>query len=331
MNRKNIRYWVLAVLAVAVASVLATQSKGTIKKELRDFAVEDTSTIDKIFLVDKENRTILLERYPDYWMLNSTKVARPDLVTLLLKTMHRIQVKEPVAKAARENIIKNLAVKSTKVEIYQKGKLSKVYYVGGPTQDSYGTFMIIENSSNPFIVEIPGFRGYLSTRYSTLESDWKAQTVFAFPLEMISEITVENSVKPDKSFHIKHQANQFNLFTYPDVMAVSGFDTLKVKKYCMEFRKKNYSKTIDDVPQKYQDSILNTKPVYKITLLLNSGTQVQVKAFNKPGWGRVDFFGQEIKNDPDNFFLQTSENDFVYAQYFVFDPLFKGIDSFLKE
>ena len=192
MNKKNLRYLILVLLVILVLVVVATQNKSTIKKELRDFAVEDTALVDKIFLVDKENQSILLERTTDHWVLNSEYVARQDLVNILLKTMYRIQVKEPVAKAAQENIIKSLAVKSTKVEIYQKGKRVKVYYVGGPTQDSYGTYMIIENSSSPFVVEIPGFRGYLSTRFSTLEYEWKAQTVFAISLEHLQEVTVEN-------------------------------------------------------------------------------------------------------------------------------------------
>ncbi|OFX61332.1 MAG: hypothetical protein A2W97_02460 [Bacteroidetes bacterium GWE2_40_63] len=331
MNKKNLRYLILVLLVILVLVVVATQNKSTIKKELRDFAVEDTALVDKIFLVDKENQSILLERTTDHWVLNSEYVARQDLVNILLKTMYRIQVKEPVAKAAQENIIKSLAVKSTKVEIYQKGKRVKVYYVGGPTQDSYGTYMIIENSSSPFVVEIPGFRGYLSTRFSTLEYEWKAQTVFAISLEHLQEVTVENLKNKKSSFQLTHWSNHFELFSYPEKEPIHSFDTLKAKKYLMEFRKKNYSKYIEDVPMEYLDSIKNSPPVFVITAKMNNGNTIQMKAFNKPGWGRLDFFGQEIKNDPDNFFLLLNDKEFVYAQYFVFDPLFVGRETFLKE
>src|SRR3989339_1472396 len=51
MNKKNLRYLILVLLVILVLVVVATQNKSTIKKELRDFAVEDTALVDKIFLM----------------------------------------------------------------------------------------------------------------------------------------------------------------------------------------------------------------------------------------------------------------------------------------
>jgi hypothetical protein len=331
MKKKNIQIITLVFLALFALVLLLSKSKGTIKKELRDFAIADTSLIDKIFLADKENNQILLEKKKGYWALNEHSVARKDLVDILLKTAYRIRVKEPVAKSARENIIKNLAVKSTKVEFYSNNELVKVYYVGGPTQDSYGTYMILENSSSPFIMEIPGFRGFLSTRFSTYEQEWKAQIVFNYPLSEIAEVRFQNLSEPNQSFRISHNANHFELFTYPENKAIEDFDTIQVKKYLIEFRKKNFNKYIDDVPEEWQDSIRNSEPMYIVSLKTIAGETQEIRAFLKPAWGRDDVFGDEMTNDPDNFFMEMSTGDFVYAQYFVFDPIFKSLQSFSKD
>jgi len=326
-KKRIIQLSIVVILAVLATYLTINNHNGTIKKELRDFAVEDTASVDKIFLVDKQNNSILLERKDGYWALNNDYIARQDLVNILLKTLHRIRVNKPVAKAAQQNIIKSLAAKSVKVEIYQNGELSKVMYVGGPTQDSYGTYMILENSSTPFIMEIPGFRGYLSPRFSTFEIEWKTQNVFNIKLRDIKKVTVENGKDNKKSFTVTHNNNHYELFDYKG-NKVEKFDTIKVKKFLLAFRKKNFNKYIEDVPEKWQDSIKQSKPMYIVTVEKADGTKQWIKAFNKPGWGRVDFFGEELKTDPDNFFLLMDKGDFVYAQYYSFDPILKTIDDF---
>lgn len=327
MKNKKLQIIIVLLLTAVVGYLIISKQSGSIKKELRDFAVEDTASVNKLFLVDKQNNSILLERQKDNWTVNGDYIARQDFVNLLLKTLHRIKVKEPVANAAHDNIVKSLAVKSVKVEIYQNNKLSKVMYVGGPTMDSYGTYMILENSSKPFIVEVPGFRGYLSTRFSTLDIEWKTQNVFNIKLKDLKQVTVDNLKNNEESFKVLHSDNNFQLYDYSNTK-VEKFDTIAVKKFLIEFRNKNFSKYIEDVPAEWQDSILQSSPMYIITVESNSGKKQTIKAFNKPGWGKVDFFGDELKSDPDNFFMLLNSNDFVYAQYFSFNPIFKSINDF---
>jgi hypothetical protein len=331
MKKRAIQLIFVFVLLAAVVYFLATKKQGTIKNEVRNFAVEDTASVTKIFLVDKENNSILLERTATNWKLNSNYIARQDLVNILLKTIARMQVKEPVAKAAQENIIRNLAVKSTKVELYQHKKLVRVFYVGGPTPDSYGTYMVLDGADAPFIMEIPGFRGYLSPRFSTYESEWRSQSVFAIPFEEITEVIVEHAQKKEASFKIHHLNNKFDLFTWPDNKSIAAFDTIKVKRFLMELQDKNFNKYIDDVPQPMLDSVKNSHPMQVITVHTIDGTTTRVKAYSKPGWGYVNYLGDYVEKDPDNFFLLINDNEMVYAQYYTFNPLFVEIKSFMKE
>jgi hypothetical protein len=331
MKSRKIQYLLLAALVLAILYFMVTNSPGTLKKELRNFAVEDTASIDKILLVDKENNSIELERTSINWKLNNNSIARQDLVDALLKTIMQLRVKEPVAKLDQETVMKSLAAKSTKVEIHQKGKCTKVFYVGGATQDSQGTYMILENSSTPFVMEIPGFRGYLTRQFPTTEMVWKAKIVFALPPEEIAEVTVVNNLKKEASFKIRHQNNHVELHSWPEDKNIPFFDTLSVKKYLLEFQKKNFYKYADDSSKEWRDSIKASLPMFTITVQTQQRQTLEIKAFAKPAWGKLDFFGKPLKNDPDLFFLLMNNHDFVYAPYFTFDPLFVDLKSFIKE
>lgn len=326
--KRKIQFGVLGVLIIGIVYFLSTNNKATIKPELRNFNVEDTSKIDKIFLVDKMNKSILLEKKQSYWELNNAYEARTDLVNLLLKTIYRMRVMEPVSNAASKAIIKNLAVKSTKVELYKKGKLDKVFYVGGPTQNSQGTFMIMEGSSKAFIIEMPGFRGYLSTRFSTNEMEWRTQRVFNYGYNDVLEVIFNNYENEKQSFILKKEGALYSIFENATMNKFPLNDTLKAKAYIASLRNKNFSKYVDDIPQEWKDSILATTPMYSITVINTEGNEQSIDIYKKPAWGKLDGFGEVLKEDPDHFFIEMDTKDFVYGQYFVFDPLFKELQDF---
>src|SRR5437016_379839 len=103
MTRKN----KIALIFVAFFGLLAFWAiihnrKGTIKQSLRDFAVQDTASITKIFLADRDNNTTTLQKVkPGMWKLNDKYFARNDAVSLLLYTIKMLEVKQPVGKKAR--------------------------------------------------------------------------------------------------------------------------------------------------------------------------------------------------------------------------------------
>lgn len=326
--KKIIQLGSLAILTALLIFFFVSRNKSTIKQELRDFTVQDTSVIDKIFLVDKASNSVLLERKSNYWQINDQFEARADLVNLLLKTLNLMRIKEPVSNAASETIIKNLAVKSIKVELYSNNKLKKVFYVGGPTQDSYGTYMIMENSTTPFVLEIPGFRGYLSTRFSTNLTEWKTQRVFNYAYNEVSEVILENHLDANESFLLKKEGAEFLIYSYPEIDRKILADTISAKTYIANLRNKNFSKYIDDVPMEWQDSIKASSPMYTLTIIDIDNNERWFKAYNKPGWGRLDAFGDPLDKDPDNFFMLMDNDDFVYAQYYVFEPLLKDLKHF---
>ena len=185
-------------------------SNSTIKKELRDFAVADTASIDKMFLADKKGNKALLERKsPALWTINGKYPARQDAINFLLKTIKQIEVRSPVGKAALQNVLKELSSTGTKIEIFSKGDKIKTYYVGGPTQDMLGTFMYIENSAVPFVIHIPGFNGYLTTRYFASADEWRSRIIFQYGEGQIASVRVQNNQHPEESFSVKKDDDHY--------------------------------------------------------------------------------------------------------------------------
>src|SRR5687768_1281747 len=109
MKSNRIYIIITILLAISAVYLIMQNKKGTIKEELKDFAVEDTGLVDKIFLADKTGKTITLEKRADgFWGLNGKYSAREDAVRNLLETIKTLAVKTPVAKAAKGNVVKNL-------------------------------------------------------------------------------------------------------------------------------------------------------------------------------------------------------------------------------
>ena len=206
---------IVIILAVIALILLLGKSSDTFKRSNSAFAVSDTSTVTMIFMSDKNNNSVKLVRMPaGNWVLNDQYPALKFNVELMLKTMTDIQVKAPVALAAHNTIVKHLAVNGVKVEIYQMvyridflgvrlfrhEKLTKVYYIGGATPDNQASYALMENSEEPFVIYLPGLRGFVSPRYSTIERYWRDLNVFRNGIENIKSVKIEVVDNPDYSF-----------------------------------------------------------------------------------------------------------------------------------
>ena len=130
MKKSNLILLIALIVLIGVVVVVYFHDKGETKSVFRDFVVEDTASIDKIFLADR-NSSVTLERINNVWMVNGKYPARKDYINVLLTTMRNLEVTAPVPEAKLDKVLKDLSVTGIKTQIYQNGKLYKTYYVGG--------------------------------------------------------------------------------------------------------------------------------------------------------------------------------------------------------
>ena len=83
-------YIILAIVLLFVAAYFFfSNPSSTLKSEISDFAIEDTASIDRIFISDNQGQNALLERLPDNnWIINGKHKDRRDGIDLLLKTFN---------------------------------------------------------------------------------------------------------------------------------------------------------------------------------------------------------------------------------------------------
>ncbi|MCC6837675.1 MAG: hypothetical protein IT234_03950 [Bacteroidia bacterium] len=338
MKKNRIAIIVLVVLAAVSGWFILNNKKGTIKETLRDFAVADTASITKIFLADKEGKSVTLEReIGGPWKVNGKYNARPDAIQVLMETIKRVDVKEPVGKAAQDNVVKRLAAKAVRCEIFQNGQLTKAYYVGTETQDQTGTYMILidletmKTSAKPFVTYIPGFEGYLTTRYFTNERDWRDRTVFQYVPTDIKSVKLEVPDKPEMGYELIINGNNDYVVKMQTGKALNGIDSMAVKQYLSYFQQINFESLDLAMTQKEIDSTLLSKPINILTVTNQKGEVNSVKFFlRKPSKESYDVDGKLNVFDPERMNALLDGKDLAMVQYYVFGKLMPPAEYFLK-
>lgn len=348
MKKNNRITIIITALLVVIAGVLIWNNRyiSTNRGEESNFQVWDTASVTKIYLADRKERESLLEREPQGWVLNGTYRAHPKQVQYLLTTLYKIRIKMPVSKASHDNIVKQLASQSTKVEIYQNvprinlfnkvklfyhEKRTKVFYVGDATMDSSGTFMLKEGADKAYIVYIPSFRGFITTRFTANPDDWRDHTVFHENMADIQSVAIEFNEDPEGSFRIdnmgKHQYKLTRLCDNKDL----PYDTLKVINFMSSFGDLRFEALFtNSLPQERIDSITSSPYVHHVILTDKEGNTKEMKTFKKLVMnGVTDFGGDYGEIDRDRMYaLIEGGKDFVLIQNYVFDKVLHDVRYF---
>ncbi len=349
MKKNKIIFVTFIALALVAVILWASRSSSTFSRSDSGFKLDDSTTVTRIFMADKNNNTVTLTRRgPGQWTVNGKYPGQNQNIDLLLKTMVNIEVQQPVAKAARNNIIKELAVNAVKVEIYQQAyriellgrrwfpheKLTKVYYVGGATQSNLGCFMLMQGSEEPFIVFLPGFRGFVSPRYSPIEKYWRDYNIFRVAITGIARVKVEVPATPEYSYEVRNDGkNHFTLVALSGQKEIVGYDTLRLLNFLSGFRNLSYEALLNDINPAYKDSILRSQPFIILTLTDTAGVTRTVTTYHKKGpEGQTSPNGTPLPYDLDRLYASLNNGkDFTLIQYYTFDKVLRPLPFFLKE
>lgn len=341
MKNKSSLLIIFALCVLCGVSFYLYKTKATastLDKEASDFAVKDTAAITKLFLADKEGNKVTLERKDGVWMVNNKYPCRADGISTLLYTINMVDVKSPVAKAAKKNVLKLMSAKSVKVEIYSNGDKIKQYYVGHENMENDGTYMLLtnldteENYDDPFLTHIPGFNGFLSTRYITDETEWRDRLIINYVPPQLKSIKVEHSEIKDSSFVI----NLIDTKTF-ELKKTDGtilaFDELKMKQYLAYFQNVHYEKLLTTTAKRLSDSLKNVIPYITLTI---TDTKNETKVFSflhKNSTPEINKkYGMDYKYDPDRFFLRyDNDKEIALVQFYVFGKILPTYGYFLPK
>lgn len=323
--KSNLRLFFLLVLVTLSTGVLwyLEDNPGNISSEkMADFAIEDTSEVVKIFIADNFGTTVLeREKGDEYFVLNGEFKARKSSTDLLLKTFDRARVKGAITEKMRATVIRNLAASAKKVEIYTGGKLpEKIWYVGTSTPSHTGTYMLLETpeegkASEPFIVHMEGFTGFLTTRFFTNEEEWKYTGIFNYPKRTLQSVKFLNHTDDNNSYTLKADTNGvLDLFINSGI-EIGYNDTLRIQEQFLRFKKVHFESFNSRLTVEQEDSLKNTSPAYTLSCSDFEGVSTTVFLYDK---------------DEEHLYGVTEDGQVVLVQTFVFNPLLVNLFDLIQ-
>ncbi|MBS1637837.1 MAG: hypothetical protein JST26_18130 [Bacteroidetes bacterium] len=327
----------VALVGVSIAVYIHKSRSGTIDEDASNFKVKDTASIDKIFMADKNGKSVTLTREKGTWMVDGKFEARSDIMRELLATIFSVEVKSPVAKSARKNVIKRMAAQGIKVEIYSQGDKIRQYYVGSSTQDYTGTYMLLsdpesgENFEEPFVTYIPGFEGFLTNRYLTDAAEWRNRLVINFIPPQMKSIRLDLHETPDSSFTIDLSNNAMSYSLKSGKGQPLNFDPMRMKQYLAYFQNIHCEKLLTGIKDHVTDSLQHALPFATMTITETAGkTHVYNFLHRQPNAGKNQQYGVDYKYDPDRLFLKfDNDKELAIIQYYVFGKLLQTWGYFM--
>jgi hypothetical protein len=230
--------------------------------------------------------------------------------------------------------VKDIATRRTKVEIFNHDN-QKIngFYLGSPSNEYNGNFMLMEGGKSPFIVNVPGFEGFVSAAFFLNEAEWRSRAVFSFNPGDIKSVYVKYSVQPDSSFTlVKNAENIFELIS--GNKPSENLNPEIANYYLKQYNLLNSESLL--LNNDKRDSLLATEPVCAITVIDNSGKATDLKIYYRPVTERTkmqfSYENKPMQFDMDKFYgIYGNNQSFAIIQNFVFGKLFVGPYYFYRQ
>lgn len=237
MGKTLVYIVLLAVLGTGVYYFLFRENNGLYAEKEANFTIRDTNAVGKIFMVENDGQSVLLERdAQNNWTLNKKYPAMRIQVLNILTCLRTQTAMMPASEKEHDRVVKLLAGLGTKVEIYdRKGKKIRSFFVAGQGPNYHGSYMILENGSQPYLVEIPNFEGYLTPVYTTDPEQWRSRLVFRVPAAELQSVSISYPSEPLNSFTLDNSGSQPKVVLAPELQAsFTDLNMVRVKQY-MDF------------------------------------------------------------------------------------------------
>lgn len=314
--------WSVALVLALAAVAYWLYNKGGVNTTMEELAkeytirVEDTAAVTRIVLQDKSPSRTELIRVNGQWLVNGEAPARTDAIEVLLETIYRVELKNFVPEKTKNEILNRIATYGIEVEVYAGEEQVRHFYVGAETQDQLGTYMMNHDASQPFAMYMPGFNGYLSTRFFTRPEMWRDRIMFGWEPNQIKSIALEYP-KEGNGFTLVQNESEWNVANQQG--APLQANPSKSAYYAALFKTLKYEGAItpDDPIYARKDSLLANTPVFILTVAPKEGETKVLKAFRiKAAEDAVDSEGNPREFDPDRLHGVLNNGDMVLLQYF---------------
>lgn len=335
MNKNLIYLIIFIVLLIAAYFLVFREKISTFGKNDTNFELKHPEEVTKIFMADMNGKKILLERKNDDWFVNGKFRARLDGVKNILETLNKIRVFYPVPKSSHNTVVADLASSNIKVEVYDEGgDKIKSYFLGGPTMDYKGTYIMLEGAKNPYVIHIPGFEGYMTSRFFLDEEEWRNRNIFSYTAQNLKSVTIDYLEEPENSFQLTMvNEDSFQLVQlHSEKINLGEMNKQRIKEYLSFYNNINMEAFQNNISQK--DSIIALGHFISMTITDVNGNENKLKIYHMPihdkSKSQFDEQNNPLKWDLDRMYAVQNDKDFILIQYFVFNKILRSYRDFFK-
>lgn len=306
------------------------ETKGKSDKELIEFNIDDTNSIDRIIITDPFSLSIDIKRDGKVWTDAEGGCIAQANVHFILDAIKNIEFKGYLPDRSQKQFIKLMSTQHTKVEIYQNGEWSKTWYIGPPSQDHYGQIMLLDSdefgkSDIPVMMKIKGVNGIIEPRFFGDKRKWMCTNIFAVPIDRISSVEVNFIEDPVLSFSVKKSGSKMDV--YQQGKKLPNVDTAMIFRYLQKYQKVHYDLANFELSKKQVDSLKRRMPFATLTLKETTGKTTKLRMFRIKSASdsfQTNEFGEVVDIDMNKFWCELPNGEMVKCQYFVFNHLLLG-------
>lgn len=244
----------LAIASLALNLTSDTKSRADFRVDL--FHVADTSKVVAVKIDGKGS--VQLTKLPNgTWEVNGKYGMNQNLKTVLLAVLNQVNIRRPVSQIQQEEIAQNLR-NSTKVSV-QSNNQELTFFVGGNAARTQSYFML-DQDDQPYIVEIPGYRNYISGMFELTEMQWRDRTLFNTLWRSLQSLSVTYPGLSGNDLNIYFEEDFFK------VSQVTKMDTVALMSYLTRYELFEANEFIPQGFNAKYDSLAKTTPIAVIEL-----------------------------------------------------------------
>lgn len=328
---KKLIILIAAIICIALLgwyTISLMENKGKSDKELIEFSISDTSTVDKIIITDPFSNSIEVIRNGKIWTDSEGGCITQSNVTFILEAFKNIEFKGYLADNSHKQFTNLMATQHTKVEIYQNGEWTKTWYIGPSAQDHFGQVMLLDSdefgkSDIPVMMKIKGESGIIEPRFFADKRKWLCTNIFAVPIDRISRVDIKHYSEPSLSFSVTKKGN--SLSVYQQGKKLTNVDPKKIYLYLQNYKKIHFDLANYELTDKQIDSMKHTMPFATLSLTETTGKKTNLRMFRiKSAEPQRNEYGEIENVDMNKFWCELPDGEVVKCQYFVFNPLLLG-------
>ena len=319
---------ILVIIGLGWYTKSLLSSDSSSDSQFIEFAIEDTTSVDKIIITDPFSNRIELIKKEELWTDSKGGCITQTNVNFILEAFNKITFKGYLPQKAQEKFTELMATSHTKVEIFQDGEWTKTWYIGPPAQDHLGQIMLLETSGDgksdyPVMMSIKGMYGIIEPRFFADSRKWICTNIFSLDIDKIARVDVNYPKEPYRCFSISQRKMRYILTQNGEKLA--DVDTSNIFRYLQGYRKVHFELANYELNNEQCDSLKKTSPFCILKVKETSGKSTKLRMFRiASSTPQRNEFGESVDMDMNKFWCELPSGDLVKCQYFTFNPLILG-------